>query len=69
MFSEISQRQILYDVTYIWSLRKEYKQTYMQNRNRLTGMENSLVITNGKKVGRGMLVGCGINKYKLLYIK
>jgi len=25
----------------------------MQNRNRLTGMENRLVVTKGKKEGRG----------------
>ena len=34
--SEVSQRQISYDITYTSYLKKWYKWTYLQNRNRLT---------------------------------
>ena len=34
--SEVSQRQISYYTTYIWNLRKRYKQTYLQNENNRT---------------------------------
>ena len=30
------ERQILYDVTYVWNLKIWYKWTYLQNKNRLT---------------------------------
>ena len=29
-----TERQISYDVTNIWNLKKEYKWTYLQNRSR-----------------------------------
>ena len=41
ILSEISQKKTIpYDITYIWNLKKLYKLTYLQNRNRLTGIEN-----------------------------
>ena len=30
----------IYDITYMWNLKKWYKWTYLQNRNRLTDKEN-----------------------------
>ena len=36
ILSEVSQRQISYYTTYIWNLRKRYKQTYLQNENNRT---------------------------------
>ena len=40
--SEISQteRQISYDITYMQNLKRWYKWTYLQNRKRLTDIEN-----------------------------
>ena len=38
------ERQILYDIPYTWNLKK-YKLTYLQNRNRLTDIENKLMVT------------------------
>ena len=53
MFSEISQRQILYDITYMWNQKKIHKGMYMQNRNRLTdlGKKENLWLPQGKKKG------------------
>ena len=34
------KRQIAYDIGYMWNLKKWYKWTYMQNRNRPTDTEN-----------------------------
>ena len=44
---EIRQRQISYDMSYIWNLKKKKTQTYLQNRNRLTDIENKLMVTRG----------------------
>ena len=41
------ERQMLYDITYVWDL-KEYKSTYLQNRNRLTDIENKPKVTKGE---------------------
>ena len=41
---------------------------YMQNRNRLIGIERKLVITKGEKC-KGVNDEYRINRYKLLYIK
>ena len=62
------ERQILYDITYMWNLKKWHKWTYLQNRNRLTDFENKPVLPNGK-VGGGINYEFGINIYTLLYIK
>ena len=45
-------RQILYAVTYMWNLNKWYKWTYLQNINRLTEIENKLMVTK-EEVGEG----------------
>ena len=49
---KVSERQTLYDMTYMWILKKGYKLTYLQNINRLTDFENKL---NGYQ--RGQVVG------------
>ena len=46
------ERQITYDITYMWNLKKWYKWTYLQNRNRLTDTENKLMITKGDSGAR-----------------
>ena len=54
ILSEISQRQISYDITYKWNLTKGYKWTYLQNRNRVTDVENKLMVPGvrgGDKLG------------------
>ena len=42
------ERQISYDITWMWNLKKWYKWTYLQNRNRLTDIENKLTVTKGR---------------------
>ena len=51
ILSEVNQRQISYDTTYMWDLKKWYKWTYSQNRNRLTDIENKLMVTKGERRG------------------
>ena len=48
------ERQISYDVTYTWNLKNWNKWTYLQNRNRLTDIENKLTVTKGE-TGRDKL--------------
>ena len=44
------ERKISYDNAYMWNLKnKWYKWTYVQSRNRVTDVENKLMITKGKK--------------------
>ena len=45
--------QISYDITYMWNLKNWYKWIYLQNRNRVTDVENKLMVT-GDKVGGGI---------------
>ena len=51
ILSEISQkeRQIPYDITYIWNI-KMAQMNLSTNRNRLTDLENRLVVANGERV-------------------
>ena len=48
------ERQISYDIAYMWNLKKGYKWTYLQNRNRLTDIENKLTVTKGDGGGGGV---------------
>ena len=61
ILSKVRQRQTSYNITYMWNLKKQYKWTYLQNRNRLTGVENNLMVT-GEKGGRDKFE-TGINIY------
>ena len=45
ILSDVSRRKtILYNITYMWNLKYDTKQTYLQNGNRLKDIENKLVI-------------------------
>ena len=63
------ERQISYDITYIWNLKKWYKWTYLWNRNRLTDLENELMVTWGDGWEAGLDWEFGIDIYTLLYLK
>ena len=54
----------LYVKPKIWS-----KWTYLQNRNGLTDIEDTLTVTKGETWSRRGKLGVGISRYKLLYIK
>ena len=50
------ERQISYDITYMWNLKekkKRYKWAYLQNRNRPTDIENKLTVTKEERGGEG----------------
>ena len=49
------ERQISYDIAYMQKLKKWYTSTYLQNRNRLTDLENELMVTGvaGEGWGKG----------------
>ena len=64
-----TERQILYDITYMWNLKKGYKWTYLQNRSRVTDVENKLMLTKGMGGHGGINWKIGIDIYTLLYIK
>ena len=51
------ERQISYDIAYMWNLKKWYKWTYLQNRNRPTDIENKLMVTKGERGGKDQLGG------------
>ena len=46
--TEWTERQISYNNTNIWNLKKGYKWTYLKNRSRITEVKNKFVITRGK---------------------
>ena len=44
------ERQISYDIAYMWDLKKWYNLTYLQNRNRVTDVKNKHGYQGGKGV-------------------
>ena len=51
ILSEVSQRQMSYDITYMWNLIKMIQMNLFTNRNRLTDFTN-LGLPKGKHGGR-----------------
>ena len=49
------ERQIPYDTAYMWSQKKMIQTNSLQNRNRLTDIENKLMVTKGEAGGRNKL--------------
>ena len=47
------ERQISYDISYMWNLNKEYKSTYLQNRKIHRHRKQTYVTTKGEKRGEG----------------
>ena len=43
------ERQISYNITYMWNLGKWYRWTYLQSRNRVTDIENKFKVTKGSR--------------------
>ena len=64
--SEVSQtrRNIIWHPLYVESKKKWYKQIYLQNRKRLTDLENELMVARGRIVRE-----FGMDMYTLLYLK
>ena len=61
ILSEVRQRKtnIIWYHSYVESKKKWHKWTYLHNRNRLTDIENKLVVTNGEREGEGQFRGEG----------
>ena len=51
--SEVRQRQILYDIPYMWNLKKWYKWSYLLKRNRLRLPKQIYGYQREKVWGRG----------------
>ena len=52
------------------SENKQYKWTYLQNRNRLTDLGNELMVNQeGEGCGKGMVREFGADMYTLLYFE
>ena len=51
------------------NLKILYKWTYLQNRNRLTDLENELMVTREEGWRGGIDGEFGIDMYTLLYLK
>ena len=49
--------------------RKWHRHIYLQNRNRLTNLENKLMVTREKRWAEGTVREFGIDMYTLLYLK
>ena len=65
--SEISQMEKdKCDITYMWYLKKGYKWTYLQNRNRVTNVINKLMVTRGEG-GKDKLGGQDWHIYTTIY--
>ena len=64
ILSEISQRQILYDITYMWNLKNNMNE-FIYKTKRFTDIENK----HGYRRGRWINQEHGINRYTSFYIK
>ena len=49
LLSEVRERQISYDITYLWILEERYKQTYLQKRNRVTDVKSKVTAIVGER--------------------
>ena len=61
------ERQISYDITYIWNLKHGTNEP--KNRNRLSDIENKFVIAKGEGEGSGMDRKFGVSRCKLLHLE
>ena len=67
ILSEVSQTKtnIIWYLFYVESKKKWYKRTYVQNTNRLTDIENKLMVTKGERWVGGINQEFGIKMYTI----
>ena len=58
-WSQSGRERQIYDLTYMWNLKKWYKGAYLQNSNRLTDIENKPMVTKGEG-GDGWIRSLGL---------
>ena len=46
------EKQVLYNITYMWDIEKWHRCTYLQSRNKVTDVENKLKVKVGREVGQ-----------------
>ena len=56
---KVRERQILYEITYMYDLKNNTNECIQQNRNRLTDIGNKLEIICGKWEGEKGKLGVG----------
>ena len=68
LLGEVSQSEkVKYD---IWGiLKKRYKWTYLQNRNKLIDLEKELMVAEGMDGGESIVRELGMDMYTLLDLK
>ena len=47
------EKQIPYDIIYMWNPKIRHQWTYLPNRNRLKNIVNKLMVTKGERWGEG----------------
>ena len=47
--NEVKERQISYDITYRWTLKIMIQMNLFTKQNRLTDIENQIMVTKGKR--------------------
>ena len=57
------ERQISYDIAYMWNLKKKDANELIYKAKRLTDLENELMVTRGKRGGGGINWEFGIDMY------
>ena len=62
------ERKVSYDIVYMYNIKKCCKWTYLQNRNRLTDIDNKPMTTKEERLGE-INQELEISIYKQLYIK
>ena len=63
------ERQIPYDITYMWNLKYDRNELIYETRNRLTGIENRHVVAKGERGLGEMEWEFGVSRCKLVYIE
>ena len=55
ILNEVKEKDKYHGITYLWNLKTWYKWTYLQNRNRLTGIETKFMVTKDGRAGKDEL--------------
>ena len=63
--SEVREREISYDIPYMWNLKRNYTNSYLQNKNRLIEQSYNC---QGKGLGGEIVREFGIDMYTVLYL-